>query len=427
VNDENNHHIPAFRITIMGNNWDQYVKRTNDDEIIFNSEAIGKTFQIEISRGGYKPEKIDFRLTNEKFQSNQCNQINVKLEKEVKPKPGKPEPEGKNATSGTVSNGNLSVGCSLALALTLALVVVFVVLAYPQRDSIQSINKSQIEEYVSGFELKPDSLKALESQWDKELHRTASWLSIFRIRDKSQPDYKKEIATAIALRSSIKEGNIASLKEHKYSSQQGDFKESINKIDPNQYKLVGDSLKKISDLDNLSLEEIARKINSIVSVLEESPPPRQREKQGKNDREPKKEQKQSKEQSLPPATNNDVQQSASTDEVDDIANELKGNDINQQKLEEYQHQARFAALESSIQLYLAFWGKVKNSNQMDDFNALLERIKKDDVLGDSELKYVLEIICKDSKAFESCYIKNKTSLRKTPQTTLNDLKSQLLK
>ncbi|MDR2384612.1 MAG: hypothetical protein LBD80_02955 [Tannerella sp.] len=229
------------------------------------------------------------------------------------------------------------------------------------------LNEKRLNSYKNGLQ-EPDSI--LHFPWN-----LLPFLSGKKTVDSTeQSNYKKQsqaLDKAIALRQQINKKEFAELKKRSYSQRQKNFKQAVNKIDSTKYGDVAEELDEVSGLD---LDEIADKINEIL-----------------------------------------------------ISEELKGGDVNKKKLQEWKNEAHTSKCEKSIDLYLQFWELViKNNVQMDSFGEiLLGEVKKDDVLKSSDLKKFLEKICKNSDTFRSSYKEKISGIKKTEQTTLDELKQQL--
>src|SRR5690606_25431710 len=89
---------------------------------------------------------------------------------------------------------------------------------------------------------------------------------------------------------------------------------------------------------------------------------------------------------------------AISNENSKVKDELNGSSITIAQLMEYKKNS--SQFKSSIQLYLDFWDKVKKSNQKNDFDQLLNKVKKDGNLENSDLEKFLKGICANSDAFE---------------------------
>jgi len=118
--------------------------------------------------------------------------------------------------------------------------------------------------------------------------------------------------------------------------------------------------------------------------------------------------------------NEEVLPTPNPDIIDDIAQKLKTDKVTKNDLEKWEKSGN-GKIKKAVNLYLKFWGIFK-SDQKEDFQKLLDEIKKDDILKNSELSIFLNIICiKSSDDFE----KLKNTKGKATCKTLADLKSKM--
>jgi hypothetical protein len=260
---------------------------------------------------------------------------------------------------------------------------------------------TEIEKYVQGDEFTLKVMQNLQKNIGQrpEIKETGgSWLSIFGIGEKAKPDSteykeweakKQKLDKAIEVRTSIDKGNLCDsvVKNYYYSEQQSKFKESIGKIDSSKCQDVSEQ---IGDISSLSLSQIAKKINAILSL-----PEKNKSKTDKNNE-------------------NGHNQNG------DLEEELQSATITKQRLQEIS-EANFSKLNNSIALYKEFFDLVGKSNKKEEFDTLLKKIKNDNILKDSKLKYFLNIICASSDEFKRFNaLADKTNIK-----TLSELKSKL--
>jgi len=284
------------------------------------------------------------------------------------------------------------------------------------------LTRDQIEAYVNGEELLPDTLNDYRKKWKsqkpKNLEERTGRFSFIGIGEKEESDeytrWKNDsisIANAIDKRKLIDSCNFEKLKNSdvEFSEMQRIFKNTINNLDRSQYV---DVKNKLVDVSGLTLTVIADSIKKIISPNV----PEAVDENNKQNNEQKQGVKQSTEHKY--VTPRQSKQSQ-IDNTQNVTKELQGSSITKQQLEQYK-EANYKQ-NSSIELYLKFWETVNNSTQKKDFDALLDRVKRDNILKDSELKNYLNSICASSDSFQ----KFSSILGKSLCESLTELKSKM--
>jgi hypothetical protein len=309
-----------------------------------------------------------------------------------------------------------------------------------QKEKQRQKDITAIKEYVEGIELDTAKLSVYKGQLQK----------INNSKDSIKRKKLNAIITKInqvndGLRRYIREANFVELKKYNYSKQQEKFKQSVDKIDSASYKAVGDSLTK-ENLEKVDLNKIAKKIDSIDEIIKEKNKPKETP-----DKTQVKENKKDK-TTTPTNSNKEFQSSANSgksggnppqssksssgstsgntspsraDSIKAIKKELQSDNITRKQLEDYKTGfAGNSELGKSIDLYLDFWKLVK-SNQKTEFDDLLQKVKRENILQTSELRIFLDRICENSQTFSDHYNSKRSNIKITQNTTLNDLKKMI--
>jgi hypothetical protein len=255
----------------------------------------------------------------------------------------------------------------------------------------------EIKEYVEGNNLflnKLENYKAgLENQIP-EIVQNGGGLLVYFGGSKKQTDsteYKEwrkilfSVDSAITLRKLINDRDFVELKKTSYSENQNEFKLAVEKIDSTDYERFKT---KLVNVENLKLTTITDKINKILDPKNK----------------PNEENNENHSTTITQKVNNSSNNSSKTPQqdpaalkgTDPISADLKSSSITIEQLNGYKE--KFPQ-NKSIQLYLEFWSKI-TSNQKNDFDDLLNRVKIDGTLKNSALKNFLLEICKNSDEFQ---------------------------
>ncbi len=227
---------------------------------------------------------------------------------------------------------------------------------------------------------------------------------------------KQSLDSAITKRELVDNKNFTKLEKLKYSIPQQKFKLAIENLkSKNKY---GEVKNQLVDISNLTLTKIADSINTILNKTSNDNLKKQEEEpEDKNLIEQIPETK----QAPPPSSKKTVittpNQKVSESEDNPMSIQLQSSSITKKQLSEYKE--KFPT-DKAIQLYLDFW-KIITSNQKTDFDDLLKKVNKNDTLKKSELKKILNTICKNEDEFNKF---SRTEGRATCKT-LGELKSKI--
>lgn len=330
----------------------------------------------------------------------------------------------------------------IAISIVSALIIgysiwVVVSLSGEEKQKINPATKQDMElyrSYIQEIELNSDSLtlyKKMIEEGKSQLNKTSLLDNLLLVAgSKNKPDTTttkeydetlKDIEYALEIRTAIKEINLTKLKDFNYSNAQKGFEEAINSIQSDSI------LKTIQGIENMSLSAIADKINSSLHQPETSQSEQDKEIQNDNKQSSRQETKDDKQKQNVSAESSQTRNTHSEKSSDDnnTLKQLQGGDISFQELQEA-NSIKLDNLDKTIYLYLKFFELIKNNNnQMDKYKDLLNEIRQDNDLKQSELKYFLEEILKDSKTFRQKYGEKIRRLPKTDSITLNELKKKL--
>jgi hypothetical protein len=332
---------------------------------------------------------------------------------------------------------NIIIGLIVSVIIYLVLVIWVAFFSTKSDNPKPPINKFKIQMYVESDSLFYEKLNILKSNWEKqkpeESEKGGGILNLF-IKSKKQPDIAKinewektneNIINAIKKRELIDAYNFSELKKQHYSAQQQQFKITLEKIDSEKYKEVGTRLGNVSAL---TLNQIAYKIDSIVKALNS-------QENIQSGRTTDEHQENANAQNIPAnenstrsnssgtgansnsgsgkagstTSNNNSRSSSgnrtgnqqnhqqiSADKITEIKQYLKGNELNEQRLDEYKKTSGISdPLKASIRLCLDFWeldasGSDKNAKTYYSFR---KKIDADENLKDSKLKTFIEKMC----------------------------------
>jgi len=314
-----------------------------------------------------------------------------------------------------------------AVSISLPLVIISsVFLFWPATDDTKKANtlKRDIQEHVNSIELNLEKLKDYESKWSNHRPQESKGaLDIFRsqsnkISDSAWNNVAVKIKNAIEKRNLINNLSIDELKKREYSLEQKEFEETIKQVDSAGQVLLLDSLDKNS-IAKMNLDQIAKSIQNTMGlqtkIIEDITG---------SDREDTVETTTTKNESnVPTQTETPVaerQPAANKNKSPnkEIIEKLKGGDISKLGLDDLKIGVTDSRLKNSIELYIKFWGIVESTNQ-DDYNKLLNEIKGDFYLKDSELKIFLAHLENQFEEYKN--IRGRSS----PRTTINEIKKKM--
>lgn len=294
------------------------------------------------------------------------------------------------------------------------------------------LTEYDIEQYVDGTELNLVVLDSFKTTWgnqntvvEKEdeyvWYNPITWIESNELTSEPIDDGNWEkvsgwIDNAVKKRNSINELNFILLKDStstRYSDNQLKFKDAIKVIDSAQYDTI---YKRFKDVSKWNLNQIADSITEFLKpkviesdeVEEDSASNSQSEPSSlvspKNETSSNKVNKKKVETTKETKKNQpSKKQTGSNEKTSKIKKELQSERITKEQLKKYK-QENDKALNESIDLYLEFWKLVNDSNQKNDFDKLLDKVKGDVNLKNSALKKFLDSICAGTKAFEK-YLK----------------------
>jgi hypothetical protein len=106
--------------------------------------------------------------------------------------------------------------------------------------------------------------------------------------------------------------------------------------------------------------------------------------------------------------------------------QLQGKEVSKNSLEYIRKQSPNPQEIKSIELYLNFWATIiDNKETIEKFKELLNEIKSDSILKNSDLKKFLETISKDVQTFESRYKSKKYKIQRRSDLDLKTLENFL--
>lgn len=251
--------ISPYKINVKGKKIDKYAK-----QIEFVGEEIDKKWDIEIKKSK------EYNGFNKKFYpATDGNEIHFKLEKKLEPLTKEP--------ANSIFNKVLSKGKYFVIGfLVIAISIVGGLYLFNHGDKegepvTHSIESNEIKKYVEGDSLILSKVLDYKKKWKSEEERfiLKSGGGFFggkettdstKWKNEWQPTYRS-IKDAIDKREVINRMDTAQMRKKHYFPAQNPFKEAIEKIDSSRYRAIHDSL---GDISNLTLTEIAEKINNIL-------------------------------------------------------------------------------------------------------------------------------------------------------------------
>lgn len=244
--------------------------------------------------------------------------------------------------------------------------------------------------YLEGVEFNLDTLKRFKPQVNSD-------------------SIEKRIDQSISLREYLNFGEVSKLRnlEYQYSTEQAELADIILLINDNNRRFIGDAMNN-DTISKMDLNKIAKFISQKIDEF--------------ND--------------LTLLENYEIDQQSTIDIVEPdeskyspspISSQLQSDAVTKDQLSNWLESANDNE-KRSIEIYSEFWNLVSNNaNQKEAFDSMLIKIRKDNILKDSELNRFLSEICKNSKAFEQKYKKNIGRIPKTPKLSLKNLEEKLKK
>jgi len=312
---------------------------------------------------------------------------------------------------------------------------------------IPALIKSFEKNYTESDILLPNKLKVYNEFWEAQKSKafengeeTENWNEISR-----------GINLAIKKRDLIESKNFEQLQKQPYSPIQKGFQRAVALIKSDDYKIVGDKLDNVSDL---TLNQIAIKINSILIDIERQSKDQSDEtinkeaitedsgsdetQQGKSNGsnpalsipKPRKTSGVTKRDPILKSNQGSVlkkvdKQDVSLEKINEITNYLKGSEIVRQKLDEYKNIIGIPnQLKASLHLCIDFWELDENGsgNNAKTYYSFRKKVEADTNLKDSELKTFLDGICKQNYPK---YFKKLPQSDKKRIETLTQLKNKI--
>lgn len=403
----------------------------------FIDEQILENYTISIRKTGYETKQI------ENFQPYKQSYIEVKLKKSsvsyysqtsnnyIK-EDAKKLQDGQSSLVG--NNGNIKKKSIFSISKVIAgLIVGSLILIgiwfwnpYEPVKNKQTISESEIVDYIEGDALLPDKLKEYKDFWGKQQK-----LKAFENKKEKEKwnEISRGINIAIIKRDLIESKDFEKLQKQPYSSKQKKFQEAVDNIKSEEYKIVGTRL---GDISALNLNQIAEKIDAILNALNS-------QETIQTGRATDEHQENANAQNIPAnenstrsnssgtgatsnsgsgkagstsSNNNNNNNSSSSsrnrtgnqqnhqqiseDKITEIIQYLKGNELNEQKLDEYKKTSGISdPLKASIQLCLNFWeldgtGSGINAKTYYSFR---KKIDADKNFNNSKLKTFIERMC----------------------------------
>lgn len=407
--------IWQFKVHITGKD---FYKVT--DQIEFVGDEIDKEWYIQIEKRGeysdsenrkFCPAKdgkeINFKLKKEKKQSNESSNYGNSGHNSGNHKSEKQKSFAAKAKVFFSKPAVIAASIIIALLVGFGIWFLFYLLNNKQSKEV-ALNKWEINMYVEGDSLMLDKLNFYKENWGKQEQDfiTKSSGGMFggdEIVDstKWKKDWKpvyEGIDRAIKKRELINDKNIAELlnQNQHYSDKQLSFKSSIKKIDSTNLTEV---VNELGDVSALTLTQITDSINKILTLKDK--------KNQAQPLEPKKEETKQEEKKETPnkiekpnqQSNPQEQKTTSNDIISEIIKYLKGNELDEAKLEGYKNTKDISQnLKNSIQLCLDFWaldgsGSGKKSKTYWDFR---NRVYNDHNFDNSKLKAFVDKMCHEN-------------------------------
>jgi hypothetical protein len=317
-----------------------------------------------------------------------------------------------------------------AVSITLPLVIITsVFLFWPGTDDsnqAQSL-KDEIEGYTHSIELNLEKLKDYESKWSNHSPQESKGaLDIFRsqsnkISDSIWKSVDDNIKDAIEKRNLINSLSIDKLKKREFSPKQKKFEEVIKQVDIIERVLLIDCLDKDS-IAKMNLDQIAIAIQNTLGLQSGISIDTPENINGSDRKDTVESSVSNNESSQPsqiktetPAFERQPSANNNKSSNNEIIEKLKGGDISKLGLDDLKIGVTDSKLKNSIELYIKFWGMVTSTNH-DDYKKILNIIKVDIYLKDSELKMFLVDLENQFESYKSIPGRNK------PNLTINEFK-----
>jgi hypothetical protein len=152
----------------------------------------------------------------------------------------------------------------------------------PTKEVTTPVAEEIIVEYLNDDSLIPANLKEYKKKWEGQKPPKISksnsiwynllswWFSneevIDSIKQRKHDEIAQKIDDAIKIRTFIKDGNIYSLKEEKYSNEQETFERVIKSIDSTAVGEISKKMQEMPGIENATLNVIADSIKSWVKI-----------------------------------------------------------------------------------------------------------------------------------------------------------------
>lgn len=305
---------------------------------------------------------------------------------------------------------NSKVIAGLIVLIVYALLIIWVSFSSTRSNNEeQPINKSMVLMYIEGDALLINKLNSYKADWEEQKpqgsEESRGILSLLSSGKKNTDsnEYKEwdkvlqSINKAIAKRKLIDKANFAELKNQHYSPQQQEFETAVKNISSAKYI---DVRNKLGNTSTLTLNQIADSIKAILTPKETTKEPKKEQNSGPENKlkaaKPQKNNQPATTQSEK-ITKSPVQEpQVSKDKTAEIVQYLRGNELNEQKLEEFKKTSGIPyPLKASIELCLDFWkldGLINGKTSKTYWNFRV-KVNADPNFKDSKLKILLDKMC----------------------------------
>jgi hypothetical protein len=372
-----------------------------ENQAVFKGEDLAERWTAVVSKDDSSgktelllknPKEVAQIIVKEPIKQERTNVTIKKSAEEInersgssyssRPKPIKPTPSSKR-TKTLFTNPRIIAMIIVSVIVLFFLILVLISIYGEDRENGErAFDITYVVTYVDGNDLMDDELEAIKEYWqEKEKDYLQKTGGIFSSNFERSGDWnsvweplRKAIVAAIKKRECINKMEFDTLKLMQYSESQGNFQETINKIDDStKYNEVVEKLD-IDKVDGLTLNQIADTINAILTsnvtvkqeqIINES-----------------KENEFAQTQSTPP------QPSVLENKVSEIIQYIKGDVLDIDELNEYYADGFNKELKNSIKLCLEFW--TVHPNNGTSYWSLLQKVKKEKYLEVSKLKSFLE-------------------------------------
>jgi len=388
--------IPKFKVWVQGKG-----NYSENDDIEFVNNDLYKSFDITVGCEGYQnSENLSYHPSND---GNKTIYINLKKTHKLTTKTGESQNEKdfENDYPRIKNDNPFYQNPRFIAGLIVSTLVIFIGLwslsNYLDKDISQekSLTADKIKTYINGDALILDTLNAYKANWEKQnpskKEKDDGLFRLFFPSDSktiSPEEIKKwkqthdSIDNAINKRTLIDNKKFVKLKKENFSNPKS-FEKTIDNIKKDKYELLEE---KLGDVADLTLTQIAKKINDILNSKETT-----KKDEPKSRDEPK--------QPTPSATAKPVISVQPTepqspkelktipDKTDKISQYLKGGDMKKVDLEDYKTQTTDANLKKSIDLALKFW--TLDGSRNNSYSSYLKEINSNSNLKNSVLNSIV--------------------------------------